>query len=75
MEHEVNTLSGLLKKYANTEAPYNGSIEARILAFREQNKDNLNKVASMGPGHAWTQSKNKPVMAVLDHVEASGFAA
>ena len=75
MEHEIKILSGLLVKYANTEAPSNGSIEARILTFHEQNKDNLNKVTSMTLGRSRTQSKNKLVMALLDHVEASGFAA
>ena len=73
-EHEINVLGGLLEKYANTEAPSNGGMEARILAFREQNKDHLKKIASMALDHARTQSKNKLVMALFDHVEASGLA-
>ena len=75
MEHEIKILSGLLVKYANTEAPSNGSIEARIPIFHEQNKDNLNKVTSMTLGRSRTQSKNKLVVVLLAHVEASGLAA
>ena len=69
--HGINILSGLLEKYANTEAPSNGN-EARVLAFREQNKDNFSKVTSIALGHARTQNKNKLVMAL---VEVSGLAA
>ena len=72
-EHEVNVLGGLLKKYADTEALFSGSIEARVLALREQNKDDLDKVVSLVLSHARTQSKGKLIMALLDHVKASGL--
>ena len=72
-EHEVNVLGALIKKYADTEALFSGSIEARVLALREQNKDNLDKVVSLVLSHARTQSKGKLVMALLDHVKTSGL--
>jgi acetyl-CoA carboxylase/biotin carboxylase 1 len=72
-EHEINVLGGLLKKYADTEALFSGSIEARVLALREQNKDNLDKVISLVLSHARAQSKSKLIMALLDHVKASGL--
>jgi len=72
-EHEINVLGDLLKKYADTEALFSGSIEARVLALREQNKDNLDKVVSLVLSHTRAQSKSKLVMALLDHVKASGL--
>lgn len=72
-DHEINVLGGLLKKYGDTEALFSGSIEARILALREENKDNLDKVVSMALSHVRAQSKSKLVMALLDHVKASGL--
>ena len=71
-EHETNVLGGLLGRYADTEALFSGSIEARVLALREQNKDDLDKVVSLVLSHARTQSKSKLVMTLLDHVKASG---
>lgn len=72
-EHEVNVLGHLLKKYADTEALFSGSIEARVLALREQNKDNLDNVVSLVLSHSRTQSKGKLIMALLDYVKASGL--
>ena len=72
-EHEVNVLGALLKKYADTEALFSGSIEARVLALREQNKDNLDNVVSLVLSHSRAQSKGKLVMALLEHVKASGL--
>jgi acetyl-CoA carboxylase/biotin carboxylase 1 len=72
-EHEVNVLGSLLKKYADTEALFSGSIEARVLALREQYKDNLDQVVSLVLSHARAQSKSKLVMVLLDHVKASGL--
>jgi acetyl-CoA carboxylase / biotin carboxylase 1 len=72
-EHEVNVLGALVKKYADTEALFSGSIEARVLALREQNKDNLDTVVSLVLSHARTQSKGKLIMALLDHVKTSGL--
>lgn len=72
-EHEVNVLGGLLKKYADTEALFTGSIEARVLALREEHKDSLDQVVSLVLSHSRAQSKGKLVMALLDHVKASGL--
>lgn len=71
-EHETNVLGGLLKKYADTEVLFTGSIEARVLALREQNKDDLDKVVSLVLSHSRAQSKSKLIMILLDHVKASG---
>lgn len=71
-EHETNVLGSLLKKYADTEALFSGSIEARVLALREQNKDDLDKVVSLVLSHSRAQSKSKLVMTLLDHVKTSG---
>jgi len=71
-EHEIGVLGGLLKKYADTEALFSGSIEARVLALREQNKNDLDKVVSLALSHSRAQSKSKLVMALLDHVKAGG---
>ena len=71
-EHEIGILGGLLKKYADTEALFSGSIEARVLALREQNKNDLDKVVSLALSHSRAQSKSKLVMALLDHVKAGG---
>ena len=72
-EHETNVLGGLLKKYGDTEALFSGSIEARVLALREQNKDDLDKVVSLVLSHSRAQSKSKLIMTLLDHVKASGL--
>jgi acetyl-CoA carboxylase/biotin carboxylase 1 len=72
-EHETNVLGGLLKKYGDTEALFTGSIEARVLALREQNKDDLDKVVSLVLSHSRAQSKSKLIMTLLDHVKASGL--
>ena len=72
-EHGINVIGGLLKKYADTEALFSGSIEARVLALREQYKDDLDKVVSLALSHARAQSKGKLVMPLLDHVKASGL--
>ena len=45
-EHKIDILSGLLKKYTDTEALFSVSIKARLFALHEQNKDDPNKVVS-----------------------------
>ena len=45
-EHEIDVLGGLLKKYADTETLFSASIEARLFALREHNKDDPDKVVS-----------------------------
>jgi acetyl-CoA carboxylase / biotin carboxylase 1 len=72
-EHEVTVIGDLLSRYEQTEILFNGSIEARILLLREQNKDDLDKVVSLVLSHAKAQSKGKLVMALLEHVKSSGL--
>jgi acetyl-CoA carboxylase/biotin carboxylase 1 len=72
-EHEITVIGDLLSRYEQTESLFNGSIEARVLVLREQNKDNLDKVVSLVLSHAKAQSKGKLVMALLDHVKSSGL--
>ncbi|KAM6496983.1 acetyl CoA carboxylase [Amanita muscaria] len=71
--HEVSVVAGLLEKYGATEKLFGGSIEARILALREQHKTDLDKVISLVLSHIKAQSKAKLVLALLDHVKSSSF--
>ena len=70
--HQTETLATLLAKYEETERLFGGSIEARVLQLREQNKDNLDKVAGLVLSHIMTSRKGKLVMAILDHLKNSG---
>ncbi|EEB92354.1 hypothetical protein MPER_09150, partial [Moniliophthora perniciosa FA553] len=69
--HEVELLTNLLEKYASTEKLFGGSIEARVLALREQYKDDLDKVTGLVLSHIKVQSKAKLVLLLLDHVKAN----
>jgi acetyl-CoA carboxylase/biotin carboxylase 1 len=71
--HEQETISTLLERYEATERLFGGSIETRILALREQHKDDLDKVVSLVLSHIKAQSKAKLVLAVLDYVKTSGL--
>ena len=71
--HEMMTIASLLELYERTEKLFGGSIEARVLALREQNKDDLDKVASLVLSHIKAQSKAKLVLALLDYVKTSGI--
>ncbi|PFH51931.1 hypothetical protein AMATHDRAFT_141248 [Amanita thiersii Skay4041] len=71
--HEIVTVANLLERYADTEKLFGGSIEARVLALREQHKNDLDKVVSLVLSHIKVQSKAKLVLALLDHVKTSGF--
>lgn len=71
--HEVNVFADLLERYEQTESLFNGSIEAKVLMLRDQNKDDLGKVVSLVLSHAKAQSKGRLVMALLDHVRSSGL--
>ena len=71
--HQVETLAELLAKYEQTEKLFGGSIEARVLMLREQNKDDLDKVAGLVLSHIMTSRKGKLVMAILEHVKNSGL--
>ncbi|KAL0953702.1 hypothetical protein HGRIS_004895 [Hohenbuehelia grisea] len=71
--HEVTTIAGLLERYEQTEKLFGGSIEARVLALREQHKDDLDKVVALVLSHIKAQSKSKLVLALLDYVKSSGL--
>ncbi|TBU46750.1 acetyl CoA carboxylase [Dichomitus squalens] len=71
--HETNVIAGLLARYEETEKLFGGSIEARVLTLREQNKDNLDKVAALVLSHIMAQRKGRLVIAILDHVKNSGL--
>ncbi|GJE90324.1 acetyl CoA carboxylase [Phanerochaete sordida] len=71
--HHLETLAGLLAKYEETEKLFGGSIEARVLQLREQNKDNMEKVAGLVLSHIMASRKGKLVLAILDHVKNSGL--
>lgn len=72
-EHEISVLGTLLERYEQTESLFSGSIEARVLMLRDQHKDDLDKVVGLVLSHAKAHSKGKLVMALLDHVKASGL--
>lgn len=71
--HEMNTLATLLEKYESTEKLFGGSIEARVLMLREQNKDDPDKVAALVLSHIKAQSKAKLIMQILEYVQNSGL--
>ncbi|KAK7060862.1 acetyl-coenzyme-A carboxylase [Paramarasmius palmivorus] len=71
--HEVEVLTNLLEKYADTEKLFGGSIEARVLALREQYKDELEKVTGLVLSHIKVQSKAKLLLLLLDHVKANSM--
>ncbi|KAA1468959.1 acetyl CoA carboxylase [Dentipellis sp. KUC8613] len=71
--HEMHTVANLLERYEQTEKLFGGSIEARVLALREQYKDDLDKVVSLVLSHIKAQSKAKLVLGILDHVKSSNL--
>ena len=71
--HEIDVLASLLQRYAETEKLFTGSIEARVLMLREQNKDNLDRVAGLVLSHIMAHRKGRLVMTILDHVKNSGL--
>lgn len=71
--HETATIAALLERYEATEKLFGGSIEARVLALREQHKDELDKVVSLVLSHIKAQSKAKLVLALLEYVKTSGL--
>ncbi|KAJ7672696.1 acetyl-CoA carboxylase [Mycena rosella] len=71
--HEQQTISTLLERYDATEKLFGGSIETRILALRDQHKDDLDKVVALVLSHIKAQSKAKLVLAILDYVKTSGL--
>ncbi|KAJ6581428.1 acetyl-CoA carboxylase [Mycena capillaripes] len=71
--HEQETISNLLDRYGATEKLFGGSIETRVLALRDQHKDDLDKVVGLVLSHIKAQSKAKLVLAILDYVKTSGL--
>jgi acetyl-CoA carboxylase/biotin carboxylase 1 len=71
--HEMNTIADLLERYEATEKLFGGSIEARVLALRDQYKDDLDKVVGLVLSHIKAQSKSKLVLAILDYVKSSAL--
>jgi acetyl-CoA carboxylase / biotin carboxylase 1 len=71
--HEMNTLADLLQKYEGTEKLFGGSIEARVLALREQFKEDPGKVAALVLSHIKAQSKAKLVLTILEYIKTSGL--
>ena len=71
--HEVETIANLLARYEATEKLFGGSIEARVLALREQNKEELDKVVSIVLSHIKVQGKAKLVFTILDYIKSSGL--
>lgn len=71
--HEICTIANLLSAYESTEKLFGGSIEARVLSLREQNKDDLDKVMALVLSHTKAQSKAKLVFLILDYIKSSGL--
>jgi acetyl-CoA carboxylase/biotin carboxylase 1 len=71
--HKMNVIASLLERYTATESLFGGSIEARVLALREQHKDDLDQVVGLVLSHIKAQSKAKLVLAILDYVKTSGM--
>jgi acetyl-CoA carboxylase/biotin carboxylase 1 len=71
--HEIDTIADLLERYGATESLFGGSIEARVLALREQHKGDLDNVIALVLSHIMVQSKAKLVLALLEHVRLNGL--
>ncbi|KAF7770541.1 hypothetical protein Agabi119p4_6515 [Agaricus bisporus var. burnettii] len=72
--HEISVLANLLGRYEATEKLFGGSIEARVLALREQYKDDLDKAIGFVLSHIKAQSKVKLVLTILDYIKSSGIS-
>ena len=73
--HEWEIIASLLRKYESVERLFGGGIEARVLALREQHKNDLDKVSALVLSHTKAQAKNKLVLALLDIVKAGGSSS
>lgn len=71
--HELIVLSQLLERYEATEKLFGGSIEARVLALREQHKDDLDKAVGIVLSHIKVQGKVKLMLMLLDYIKISGM--
>ncbi|KAF8159642.1 cytosolic acc1, acetyl-CoA carboxylase [Crassisporium funariophilum] len=71
--HETEVIANLLSRYDETEKLFGGSIEARVLALREQHKDELDTVVGLVLSHIKVQSKAKLVLAILEYIKNSSL--
>ena len=71
--HEADTIAHLFSRYVSTEQLFGGSIEARVLALREQYKDDLDTAVGLVLSHIKVQSKAKLILALLEYVKTSGL--
>ncbi|TFK29759.1 acetyl CoA carboxylase [Coprinopsis marcescibilis] len=71
--HETEVIASLLGRYEGTEKLFGGSIEARVLALRDQHKEDLDQVVNAVLSHIKVQSKAKLVFAILDYVKTSNL--
>ena len=71
--HETETIANLLSRYEATEKLFGGSIEARVLALREQYKDELDTVVGLVLSHIKVQSKSRLILAILEYVKTGGL--
>ena len=69
-----STIVELLTRYYDTQKLFGegGSIEERVLKLREENEDDLGRVASLVLSHTRAQGKNKLILALLDIIESAG---
>lgn len=72
---EWDMIATFLRKYESTEKLFGGSIESRVLALRDQHKNDPDTVAAYVLSHTKAQSKNKLVMSLLDLIKAGGSAS
>ena len=69
-----STIVELLTRYYDTEklSGEGGSIEERVLKWREGNKDDLGRVASLVLSHTRVQGENTLMLALLDIIKSAG---
>jgi acetyl-CoA carboxylase/biotin carboxylase 1 len=70
--HEWDVFADLLRRYESTEKLFGGSIEARVLALREQHRTELDKVAGLVLSHMKAQSKGRLALPILEMVKERG---
>ncbi|KAH8832774.1 acetyl CoA carboxylase [Flagelloscypha sp. PMI_526] len=71
--HETQAIASLLEAYESNEKLFGGSFEARVLALREQNKEDLDQVVAIVLSHIKAQNKAKFLLSLLDYVKTSGL--
>jgi acetyl-CoA carboxylase/biotin carboxylase 1 len=71
--HETSTIANLLERYEAAEKLFGGHIEARVLALREQHREDLDKVVFAVLSHIKAQSKAQLVLALLEYIKSCGL--